>query len=120
MQKKMYDVAVIGFGLTLLYAISCLAFVNYLNIPEFKLRTAVYVVLFGALCIGAVGVMTLKEWGRKLLIVLNAIMLFCFVVRFIPQIDLVPLAYLFLSFIVLLYFTQSKIKVKFLKGKLPK
>jgi CheY-like chemotaxis protein len=44
-------------------------------------------------------------------------MLFCLAVRFIPQIDLVPLAYLFLSFIVLLYFTQSKVKLQFLKGK---
>jgi len=117
MQKKTYDVTVIGFGLTILYAISCMAFINYLNIPGFKLRTAVYVILFGTLCIGSVGVMTLKEWGRKLLIILNAVMFFFLAVRFIPQLDLVPLAYLFLSLIILLYFTQSKVKIQFLKGE---
>lgn len=117
MQKKIYNVEIIGFGLALLYAISCLAFINYLNIPGFKLHTAVYVIIFGALFLGSIGVITLKEWGRKLLILMNAVVLVCLVVRFIPQIDLAPLAYLFLSIIVLLYFTQSKVKQQFHKGK---
>jgi len=113
MEKKIYNVEIIGCGLTLLYAISFLAFIKYLNIPEFQLRTITYVVLFGMLCIGSVGVVTHKEWARKLLIVSNAVMLVCLTIRFIPKVDLAPVAYLFLSIIVLLYFSQSKIKLQF-------
>jgi len=117
MMRKIRNVEIIGFGLALLYAISCLAIINYLNIPEFKVRTAVYVILFGSLCVGAIGVMTLNEWGRKLLIAINIVMLACLAIRFIPKVDLAPLAYLFLSVIVVLYFTQSKVKRQFHSGR---
>jgi len=112
-QKKIYNVEIIGFGLALLYAISCLAFIKYLNIPETSTRTMIYVILFGTLFIGSIAVVLLKEWGRKLLLGLNSIMLACLIVRFIPIIELVPLAYLFLNIIVLLYFTQSRVRTQF-------
>lgn len=115
MQKKIYTIEIIGFGLALLYAVSCFAFINYLNIPEIKTRIAIFMVLFGALCIGSLGVMTLKEWGRQLLIVVNFIMLVCLVIQFIPKVDFVPLSYFFLSIIILLYFTQANIKLQFHK-----
>ena len=117
MQKKIYNVEIIGFGLAILYAISCLAFIKYLRIPELKSRMFIYILLFGTLCIGSLGVMTLKEWGRKMLIVLNGAMFICLLVRFIPKVDLVPLAYLFLNIIVLLYFSQSNIRLQFHHGK---
>ena len=117
MDKKIYNVEVIGAGLALLYAVSCLIFINYLNIPEDKLRMAVYLFFFGLLCAGSVAVITLREWGRKLLIATSSVMLTCLAVRFIPQVDLVPLGYLFLNIIVLLYFTQSNIKSQFHRGK---
>lgn len=117
MERKIYNIEIIGIGLALLYAVSFMAFINYLNIPEIKTRTIVYVAMFGTLCIGSIGVVTRKEWGRKVLVVLNFIMLICIAVRFIPKVDLAPLAYLFLSIIVLLYFTQSNIKLQFQKGK---
>ena len=117
MNNKFYNVEIIGFGLALLYSVSCLAFFNYLDIPEFKLRTMVYLVLFGLLCVGSVAVILLREWGRKLLIVLSSVMLAGLAVRFLPQVDFVPLAYLFLNIIVLLYFTQSNIKNQFHSGR---
>ena len=117
MKKKVYNVEVIGFGLAILYAISCMAFIRYLNIPEFKIRTTIYTVLFGLLCIGSIGVMTRNEWGRKLLIAINIAMFVCLVIRFIPKVDLTPLAYLFLSIIVVLYFNQSSIKRQFHSGR---
>ena len=112
-QKKIYNIEVIGFGLALLYAISGLAFIKYLNIPELGLETMAYVILFGTLFIGSVAVILHKEWGRKLLLGLNAIMLVCLVARFVPVVELVPLAYLFLNVIVLLYFTQSRVRTQF-------
>jgi len=116
-EKKIYSVEIIGFGLALLYATSCLMFLQYLNIPEFKLRTTVYVVMFGLLLIGSIAVVTLREWGRRLLIGLNAIMLLCLAIRYIPQIDIVPLAYIFMNIIVVLYFTQKKVKWQFHAGR---
>lgn len=117
MEKKIYNIRIIGLGLALLYAVSCLAFIKYLNVPEFKLRMIVYVVMFGTLCVGSIGVMTLREWGRKLLLILNVAMLACLAARFIPEVDLAPLAYLFLSVIVLLYFSQARVKLQFHDGK---
>lgn len=113
MAKKLYSVEIIGFVLALLYATSCLIFLHYLNIPGFEQYTAVYGVLFGALFIGSLAVSALKEWGRKLLIAVNAVMLFFLVARYIPEIDLIPLGYFFLNVIVLLYFSQAKIKWQF-------
>ena len=117
MEKKVYSVEIIGVGLTLLYATSCLVFLQYLHIPGFEQYTILYGVLFASLFIGSLAVIALKEWGRKLLIVLNSAMLFFFLTRYIPEIDLIPLGYLFLNVIVLLYFTQSNIKWQFHVGK---
>jgi CheY-like chemotaxis protein len=117
MDKKIYNIEVIGTGLALLYAVSCLIFINYLNIPEYKLRMIFYFSFFGLLCVGSVAVIKLKEWGRKLLIAMSSVMLVSLFIRFIPQVDLVPLGYLFLNIIVLLYFTQSKIKAQFHNGQ---
>jgi len=116
-RKKIYTVEIIGSSLALLYAISCLIFINYLNIPEYKLRAAVYLLLFGSLCIGSIAVIRLKEWGRKLLIVVSSAMLVCLFIKFLPQVDLVPLGYLFLNIIILLYFTQKNIKSQFHRGR---
>ncbi len=115
-EKKIYNVEIIGIGLAFLYAISCLAVIKYLNVPELSVRTTIYVILFGTLFIGSIAVILMREWGRKLLIVLNFIMFVCLIARFIPKIDLVPLAYLFLNVIVLLYFTQSKVRLQFHSG----
>jgi len=116
-EKKIYNIRIIGFGLALLYAVSCLAFIRYMNIPEFNSRMIIYAAMFGALCVGSVGVMTLREWGRKMLLILNVVMLACLAARFVPKVDLAPLAYLFLSIVVLLYFSQSRIKIQFHSGK---
>ena len=112
-QKKVYSVEIIGLGLTLLYATSCLIFLQYIKIPGFEKYSGLYILLFGLLAVGSVAVVCLKEWGRKLLIVLNTAMFICITARYIPRVDLIPLGYLFLNIIVLLYFTQARIKWQF-------
>lgn len=116
-EKKVNSVIIIGFGLSLLYAVSSLAFLQYVHIPGFEHSTKGYSALFGALCLCSLSVIMLREWGRKLLIVLNTIMLISVGVHYIPKIDLLPLGYLFLNGIVLLYFTQGRIKRQFHKGR---
>lgn len=113
MEKKVYTVEIIGFVLALLYITSCLIFLQYLRIPGFEQYTTVYGLLFGALFIGSLAVVALQEWGRRLLILVNSIMFLLLAARYIPKIDLIPLGYLFLNVIVLLYFTQSRIKLQF-------
>lgn len=117
MEKKTHYIEIIGVGLTLLYATSCLIFLQYLNIPGFEQYPFLYGILFGALVIGALAIIALKEWGRKLLIVLNFVMLMFLAARYIPLIDIVPLGYILLSIIVLLYFTQPKVKQRFHAGR---
>lgn len=117
MDKKINSVVIIGLGLALLYATSCLVFLQYLNIPGFEGYTLYYGVLFGALCACSLAVIALREWGRKLLIVLNAAMIVLLALQYLPKVDLIPLGYLFLNIIVLLYFTQTKIKWQFCSGR---
>jgi CheY-like chemotaxis protein len=111
--KKVYSVEIIGVGLALLYVTSCLVFLQYFKIPGFEQYSGLYIALFGLLAVGSMAVVRHKEWGRKLLIALSAIMFICISARYVPRINIVPLGYLFLNIIVLLYFTQAKIKWQF-------
>jgi CheY-like chemotaxis protein len=63
--------------------------------------------------VGAVAVVTQREWGRRLVIFFNMLIIVYFMIRYLPQIEILDLSYLFLSIIVLLYFNQDKIKYKF-------
>jgi CheY-like chemotaxis protein len=117
MEKKVYNIEIIGFGLALLYATSCLMFIQYLKIPGFEQYTILYSILFCLLFVGSLAVVWLKEWGRKLIIVVNFFMLIFLASRYIPRSELLPLGYLFLNVIVLLYFMQSKIKRQFHVGR---
>jgi CheY-like chemotaxis protein len=71
--------------------------------------------LFTVGIVGAVGAIVYKEWGRKLLIVANsAIFLYLFVFYF-SKVDMIPMAYLFLSMVCALFFSQMKTKLSFLE-----
>jgi twitching motility two-component system response regulator PilH len=111
--KKVYDVKIIGCGLSVLYATSFLIFVKFLSIPGLQINTLFYIILFGVMLIGSLAVITLKEWGRKVIIIMNAVMFLCISARYIPKIDIIPLAYICMNVIVFLYFSQAKIKMQF-------
>jgi CheY-like chemotaxis protein len=113
MLKKVYDVKIIGTGLAILYAASLLIFMQFSGVADLPFRTYFYIFLFGVLFIGALAVVSLQEWGRKLVVAMNAVMFFCLFARYIPRIDLVPLAYIFMNIIVFLYFNQSNIRFYF-------
>ncbi|MCK5083527.1 MAG: response regulator [Candidatus Omnitrophica bacterium] len=117
MEKKEYNVKIVGVSLAVLYATWCLVFLQYINIPGFEEYTFLYGVLFGVLFVVSLAIVALKEWGRKMLIVINSVMLVFLAARYIPGVDLIPLGYVILSIIVLLYFTQPKIKRRFLSEK---
>lgn len=120
MLKKIYDLKIIGTGLAVLYATSLLVFLRFSGITDLPLRTYIYIGIFGVMFIGAVAVVSLKEWGRQLIVVMNAIMFVVLFFKYIPQIDIVPLAYIFMNIIVFLYFSQSGIRMYFHDRKFKK
>lgn len=113
MLKKVYDVKIIGTGLAVLYATSLIVTLKFSGFTSVLYRSYFYIILFAAMFIGALAVINLLEWGRKLIIVMNGLMFVCLFARYIPQIDIVPLGYIFMNIIVLLYFSQGNIRFYF-------
>lgn len=113
MLRKIYDLKIIGTGLAVLYATSLIVFLRFAGIADLSLRTYVYIGIFAVLFIGAIAVISLKEWGRQLIVVMNAVLFLVFFSKYIPRIDIVPLAYIFMNIIVFLYFSQSNIRMYF-------
>ena len=120
MLKKVYDLKIIGTGLAVLYATSFLVFMRFFGISDLSIRTYVYIGIFAILFIGSVAVVSLKEWGRRLIVVMNAVMGVILFSKYIPQIDIVPLASICMNIIVLLYFSQSGIRMYFHDKKFKK
>lgn len=116
MLKKIYDLKIIGTGLAVLYATSLLVFLRFAGTfagtDELR-RTYIYIGLFAILFIGSIAVVSLKEWGRQLIVVMNAVMFLIIFSKYIPKIDIVPLAYIFMNAVVFLYFSQSGIRMYF-------
>ncbi len=45
-EKKVYSIEIIGMSLAVLYAVSCLIFLQYLNAPGFETHSIFYIILF--------------------------------------------------------------------------
>ena len=120
MQNKVRYLKFIGWGLAILYAVTLLIFAYFLKAPiprEEQLINILYVLIFGLLLVGAFAVASYQEWGRKLLIVVNGCMVGLLVIKYIPQVDIVPLTYFLMSTIVIMYFNQTKVKMMFLNQR---
>ena len=120
MLRKIYDLKIIGTGLAVLYATSFLVFLRFAGISDLPLRTYVYIGIFAVLFVGSIAVVSLKEWGRQLIVIMNAVMCLVLFSKYIPRIDIVPLAYIFMNIIVFLYFSQSNIRMYFHDRKFKK
>lgn len=120
MLKKIYDLKIIGTGLAVLYATSLLIFLRFAGMTDLPLRTYTYIGIFAIMFIGSIAVISLKEWGRQLIVVMNAIMFVVIFSKYIPKIDIVPLGYIFMNIIVFLYFSQSGIRMYFHDKKFKK
>ncbi len=120
MLKKIYDLKIIGTGLAVLYAVSLMVFLRFAGIDELPFRTYIYIGIFAIMFIGSVAVVSLKEWGRQLIVVMNAVMFVVLFSKYIPKIDIVPLGYIFMNIIVFLYFSQSGIRMYFHDRKFKK
>jgi len=116
-KNKLLNVKIIGYGLAILYAITLWAFLIFFQIPEYKDKTPIYIGLFVALFLSSIAIIKMREWGRQLLIVLNAAMFIILFIKFIPKVNVVPLSYFILNAIIFLYFNQTRVKIQFLGNK---
>ena len=113
MNKRITDVKVIGLGLAILYALSFVIYLEYSRVPDLQLMTFPFAVLYGTIFLSSLFVLTLNEWGRQLIVVLNVIMFIFLLGHFIAKIGFVHVSYIFMNIVVLLYFNQSKVKLQF-------
>ncbi|MBF0384541.1 MAG: response regulator [Candidatus Omnitrophica bacterium] len=112
-KNKQMNIKTIGYTLAVLYALSLWAFVIFIQIPDYTSRIVVYFLLFVALFVGSIAVIRMQEWGRKLLVAINAAMFIVLFIKFIPKVNIVPLSYFILNAVVFLYFNQARVRIQF-------
>ncbi len=114
MKRILPDLKIIGFALTILYGVSLLVFLGAIRVPgDDHLRTFVYIVLSAVLFICSLAVISLKDWGRRLIVILNIIMFFSLITPYIPKLHIIPIYFVFMNIVVFLYFSQEKVKIQF-------
>ena len=115
MSKYSTSVKVIALGLAIIYALSFLIYFNYSFVPDLMLSTAVLVVLFTVLLVGAVGAFLFKEWGRKILVMGNLVMFLYLFGLDVFQPNVIPPSYMVMSLIAVLFFSQGKTKILYIE-----
>ena len=78
MADKKNDIKIIGFALAILYTVSIFISANFLGIVYDHGFLLLMVALFVFTLAASIAVIKLEEWGRKLLVGLNAIFLVIF------------------------------------------
>ena len=113
MQKKISDIKIIGYGLFVLYLTSLFIYWHSYPLSQFHEQALILLSLFTVLLIGSVGVIFMREWGRKILLIGNiaaAVYLLSLYIRFS---DFIPMSYVFLSIVITLFFSQQRIQSRF-------
>src|SRR3989344_2033134 len=120
MANTLNSIKLISWGLALVYGLALcyagLLLFIWSSSPLFDLQWHAWVLigLFLALFIGALGAAALKEWARKILILGNAVLVLYLFVFYFSKTDIfLPMVYLFLSLIGILFFSQTKTKLAF-------
>jgi len=113
MFKKLSEIKVIGIGLILLYTTSFFVYLQYFRIQSMQYHSGILLIIFGLLIISATAVFCYREWGRVSLVVLNLVLGLYLVRPYLTVDDFIPLSYILMSFIILMFFNQDKIKLRF-------
>jgi len=113
MLNKDSDIKTIGTGLACLYGTSFLVYLQYFRISEMKYQSGILLVLFGLMFVASLAVTFYREWGRIALVVLNIIFGLYLVRPYLTMDDFIPLSYILMSFIILMFFNQEKVKIRF-------
>lgn len=110
MLKNIKSVTVIGYTLVLLYVTSIMSFGVVYSSTPFRNHATILAILFTGLLFGSCGVIVLREWGRRLLVILNAVVAFYFVILLFKFSEYVHISYPLMSVVIVLFFSQSRIK----------
>lgn len=112
MPRKSYEIRLIGIGLAVLYGISALVY-WYADQAHASPHAALLLVLFGLLLAGSLAAAFLNEWGRRLLVSGNVVLGVYLIKLSLDSGDFMPVGYILMSMITLLFFDQSNIRMCF-------
>ncbi len=116
MDKRISDIKVIGIGLMVLYAVSAAVYYQFIKVAEYQTHSLILTFFFGLLFIGATAVTLGKDWGRLLLVSVSILTGIYFLRFFVPMEQSIPISYVFMSIIVVLFFSRDATKVYFQDG----
>jgi CheY-like chemotaxis protein len=113
MLKNISDIRTIAAALAVLYGISFFIYLQYLRAPIMQHESLILLFIFGLLFVATIAVIQLKEWGRFMLIVLNFLLAGYLIRPYLTLEDFFPFAYVMMCLIVVLFFNQDRIKIRF-------
>ncbi len=113
MQKRFSDIQLIGICLMILYAVSAAVYYPFMKIQEYQVHSTILTVLFGLLFVASFAVTMGKEWGRILLISASFLIGIYLLKFFVPVEASIPITYVFMSVIVVIFFSRGATKVYF-------
>ena len=121
MSRSNIEIRTIVWSLALLYAVSFTIYTEYYRFAELRWHATVLMACFGILLMGSIAVAKMIEWGRWVMVIVNAFLILYIIVLSFELDNMVPITYAILSFIVILFFIQPKIVARFratiIKGK---
>ncbi|MCA9399024.1 MAG: response regulator, partial [Candidatus Omnitrophica bacterium] len=113
MKKHLVNVKFISWCLVILYLFS-----TGMYLQKFRLDPAtdslIMAALFGVLLLGAIGLIVMRDWGRILLLLGNIFLVVYLLIPYFANMeDLLPISYILMSAIVILFYTQDKVRTAF-------
>ncbi|MCA9400275.1 MAG: response regulator [Candidatus Omnitrophica bacterium] len=113
MKKNIANIKIITYELSLLYLISSGIYLFFSHIEKYHLYAVTFVVIFMVLLTAALATTQLKEWGRSLLVFGNILFILYGLPVYVLLRDLVPLSYLIMGGIVVLYYSKKDVRQLF-------
>lgn len=111
MSKKSRSILLVSYALCLLYLTSVFVYVSSALELTFYAHGARFAMMYFLLFIGALLILSMREWARRAFVILNelAIIYSLIIFRYYPE--FIHVSYIFMHFIVILYFIQARIRV---------
>lgn len=109
--KRIKSISVIGYCLSLLYLSSFLVYLTSMSFSSVRIHAATIAIIFLVLMISSIAVTQFKEWARKNLVILNAVLIVYFLFLWKVYPDFAWPNYILLNVIVLLFFSQKHIRI---------
>lgn len=119
MQKKAFDITLIGYGLALLYVTSMLSYIKALQMNALMPHSAILISIYAVLTVGAIGLVQLRERSRKTVVILNFFLAFYLAYLYTNFQGKISGIYIIMNVVTFFYFSQPRVKGRFLAGPLP-